>query len=231
MSLLVVGSVALDSIHSPAGEAPEVLGGSAVHFSIAASFFHPVRLVGVIGDDFPEPFVEVLRGRDVDLRGLERGEGKSFRWTGRYEGSMASAETLSVELNLFGTFDPKVPEAFRDSRFVFLANGSPTVQRKVLEQVDPAAFTLMDTMNLWIEIEHQGLLDVLAGVGALVINDGELRQLTGQKNLLLAGKSVLAMGPRIVIVKKGEHGALAFMGDHVFAAPAYPVTDVKDPTG
>jgi len=231
MPVLVVGSVAIDSIESPEGSAPEVLGGSATHFSLAASLFAPVQLVGVIGHDFPESYLDVLRERDVDLAGLELQDGSSFRWSGRYVGAMAQAETLSVELNVFGSFDPHVPGSFRGARHVFLANGSPEVQRKVLDQVEPGAFCLLDTMNLWIDIARDGLVDVLRRVDALVINDEEIRMLTGEANLIAAGREGLNMGPKAVIVKKGEHGALLFHGDDVFAAPAYPVEKLVDPTG
>ena len=232
MSLLVVGSVALDSIETPHGVAPEILGGSASHFAYAASFFSPVRLVGVVGEDFPESYLEVFRRRPIDVAGLQILKGKSFRWTGRYKGSMDSAETLSVELNLFGSFDPKIPANFRDSRFVFLANGSPHVQRKVLEQIEPGErFTLLDTMNLWIEIERRALMDLLPKVDALVVNETEIRQLTECANLITAGKAVLRMGPSTVVIKKGEHGALLFHGDRIFAAPAFPIERVFDPTG
>jgi len=232
MSLLVVGSVAIDSIETPHGVAPEILGGSASHFALAASFFHPVRLVGVVGEDFPEQYLSVLRRKNVDASGLQVLPGKSFRWTGRYKGAMDSAETLSVELNLFGTFDPKIPANFRDSRFVFLANGSPHLQRKVLEQVQAAErFTLLDTMNLWIEIERRALTDLLAKVDAIVINETEIRQLTEVANLITAGKALLRMGPKTVVIKKGEHGALLFHGDRIFAAPAFPIERVFDPTG
>ncbi len=232
MSLLVVGSVAIDSIETPHGTRPEILGGSASHFSYAASFFSPLRLVGVVGEDFPNGYLDVLRARDVDMGGLQVLAGKSFRWSGRYKGAMDAAETLSVELNLFGTFDPKIPPGFRDSRFVFLANGSPHVQRRVLDQVDATErFTLLDTMNLWIEIERAALTGLLAKVDALVINEGEIRQLTERTNLISAGRAVLGMGPKIVVLKKGEHGALLFQGDRIFAAPAFPIERVADPTG
>jgi sugar/nucleoside kinase (ribokinase family) len=232
MSLLVVGSVAIDSIETPHGVAPEIMGGSATHFSYAASFFSPVRLVGVVGEDFPQEYVDILRSRAIDLAGLEVRKGKSFRWAGRYQGAMAAAETLSVELNLFGEFDPALPPAFRSSRFVFLANGSPHVQRRVLSQVeDGERFVMLDTMNLWIELERRALQDLLARVDALVINDEEIRQLTGEPNLVAAGRRVLGMGPRVVVLKKGEHGALLFQGDRIFAAPAFPVERVFDPTG
>ena len=232
MSLLVVGSIALDSIETPHGVAPEILGGSASHFAYCASFFSPVRLVGVVGEDFPESYLSVFKSRPIDVAGLQILKGKSFRWTGRYKGSMDSAETLSVELNLFGSFDPKIPDGFKDARFVFLANGSPHVQRRVLDQVAPGQrFTLLDTMNLWIEMERRALMDLLGKVDALVINETEIRQLTECSNLITAGKQVLRMGPSTVVIKKGEHGALLFHGDRIFAAPAFPVERVFDPTG
>lgn len=234
MSLLVVGSVAIDSIETPHGVAPEIVGGSATHFSYSASFFTPVRLVGVIGEDFPQEYLDVLRSRPIDLAGLEIKKGKSFRWTGRYQGAMDAAETLSVELNLFGEFDPQVPASFRDTRFVFLANGSPHTQARTLAQIAAAPddrFVLLDTMNLWIEMERRALFNILEKVDALVINDGEIRQLTGEPNLIAAGREVLRMGPEVVVLKKGEHGALLFQGDRIFAAPAFPIERVYDPTG
>jgi sugar/nucleoside kinase (ribokinase family) len=232
MSLLVVGSVAIDSIETPHGVAPEIIGGSAVHFAYAASLFVPVRLVGVVGEDFPGGYLEILRARPIDLSGLEVRKGKSFRWSGRYQGAMAAAETLSVELNLFGQFDPTLPSSFRSSQFVFLANGSPHVQRRVLAQIDARErFVLLDTMNLWIEMERRALVDLLAEVDAIVINDEEIRQLTGEANLIAAGREVLRMGPSVAIVKKGEHGALLFQGERIFAAPAWPIERVYDPTG
>ncbi|GIW72251.1 MAG: adenosine kinase [Planctomycetota bacterium] len=231
MSLLVVGSVAIDTIESPFGSAPEVLGGSATHFALAASLFAPVRLVGVVGEDFPGSYLELLRQRGVCLEGLQVVPGRSFRWTGRYQGTMAQAETLSVELNVFGDFEPALPPAYRTSRFVFLANGSPHVQRKVLEQVEGDPFCLLDTMNLWIEIERRALLQVLERVDALVINDEEIRELTQRANLIAAARAVLELGPRTVVVKKGEHGALLVHQDRIFAAPAFPVERVLDPTG
>lgn len=229
--LLVVGSIAIDSIESPHGHAPEILGGSATHFSLTASLFTPLRLVGVVGRDFPEAYVDVFRERQICLDGLMREEGKSFRWHGRYTGSMASAETLSVELNVFGAFKPEVPESYKDTAFVFLANGSPHLQHNVLEQCPNAGFTMLDTMNLWIETERRALERLLVHVDALVINDSELRELTETQNLVAAGHRALSMGPKTVIVKKGEHGALVFHGGDVFAVPAFPVEHVCDPTG
>lgn len=245
MSLLVVGSVAIDSIETPFGTRPEVMGGSAAHFSYAASFFTPVSLVGVVGEDYPKAYLEILRSRPIDLAGLQMRRGKTFRWSGRYKGSMASAETLAVELNLFGSFDPVVPEAFRRSRFVFLANGSPHVQARVLEQVapHPSRFVMLDTMNLWIATENRALRELLPRVDALVLNDEELRQLTVEANLVRAAHRALDLGPRFVIVKKGEHGALLLGGatgaagsagattPRIFVGPAYPIDLVFDPTG
>ncbi len=231
MPLLVVGSIAIDSIESPYGSCPEILGGSATHFSLAASLFSRVKLVGVVGEDFPEDDLRVLRARDICLDGLQVVPGRSFRWSGRYEGAMAQAETLSVELNVFGSFEPTLPEHYRDTPFVFLANGSPHVQRKVLEHVRDAPFVMLDTMNLWIETERRALTELLAHVDALVINDEEIRELVREHNLVLAGRKVLAWGPRTVVIKKGEHGALLIHGEEVFAAPAVPLAEVRDPTG
>ncbi|MBM4087777.1 MAG: sugar kinase [Planctomycetes bacterium] len=229
--LLVVGSVAIDSIETPHGKAPNVQGGSAVYFSYAASFFNPVRLVGVVGQDFPKAFEDVLAARKIDLRGLERADGKTFRWSGRYEGAMNSAETLSVELNVFGNFEPKIPQAFRDSQFVFLANGGPDTQRHVLEQMRKPRFTLADTMNLWISETRPQLLKLLKLVDGIVLNDGEARMLTGESNLIKAGRAVRQLGPNTVIIKKGEHGSLLVDKDGLFGLPAYPAERVVDPTG
>ncbi|RME73273.1 MAG: sugar kinase [Planctomycetota bacterium] len=231
MPLLVVGSIAIDSIESPHGSCPEILGGSATHFSLTAALFTRVKLVGVVGEDFPEDYLRVLRSRDICLDGLQILPGRSFRWSGRYEGSMAQAETLSVELNLFGTFEPTLPEHYRDTPFVFLANGSPHVQRKVLEHVRDEPFVLLDTMNLWIETERRALVELLGRVDALVINDEEIREFTREANLMRAGRAVQAMGPHTVVIKKGEHGALLLHEDEVFAAPAVPLAEVRDPTG
>ncbi len=232
MSLLVVGSLAFDDIESPSGKRANILGGSATYFSLAASAFTPVRLVGSVGEDFPIEIAAGWKDRGIDVAGIEvvRG-GKTFRWSGRYAGDMNSAETLRTELNVLGTFQPKIPERFRSSEFLFLANTHPAVQKSVLAQVERPRFVLADTMNLWIEKERPGLLEVLGGVDGLLINDEEARMLSGARNLIAAGKKILGMGPKFVIVKKGEHGSFLFSADRFFALPAYPIDRVTDPTG
>jgi len=231
LSLLVVGSIALDSVETPHGEASETLGGSAVYFAYAASFFGPVRLVGVVGEDFPQEHLDLLARRPIDLAGLQRVPGRTFRWHGRYVGDMSAAETVDVQLNVFGEFEPDIPEAFRQSEFVFLANGSPSLQRHVLEQMERPRFAVADTMNLWIETARDDLLELLKKVDGLVLNDGEARQLTRVSNLITAGREILGLGPRAVVIKKGEHGALLLTDEHVAAMPAHPTAVVRDPTG
>lgn len=232
MSLLVVGTVAFDSIQTPHGQVAEETGGSATYFSLAASRFTPVRLVGVVGGDFPRERLDVFSGHPVCLDGLQvEEEGRTFRWSGRYQGDMNVAETLETQLNVLGSFEPKLPQSYRDSRFVFLANAAPRVQLEVLDQVDSPLFVMCDTMNLWIEHEREGLLEVLSRVDGIVLNDEEARQLTGERNLIRAGHRVLDLGPKVAIIKKGEHGAFLFSGYLFHALPAYPVTEVVDPTG
>ena len=232
MSLLVVGSVAFDSIHTPTAQRDRVLGGSAVYFSYAASYFTPVRLVGVVGEDWPDEHTEMLRGRRVDTAGLQVKDGeKTFFWKGKYMPNMNDRETLEVELNVFGDFDPHVPDSFRDSRYVFLANGSPVVQAKVLDQVENPDLVVADTMDLWIQTQHPDLMKLLERIDGLVINDSEARLLTEEENLVIAGRKIREMGPRFVIVKKGEHGAMFFGEDSIFTLPAYPTDSVVDPTG
>ena len=231
MPVLVVGSIALDSVETPYGKIDDALGGSAVYFSYAASFFAHVRLVGVIGSDFPERFVDIIQSRDIDAAGLRKVDGKTFRWSGKYEGDMNTAETRSVELNVFGEFEPEIPEVFRDTDYVFLANGSPVLQRRVLGQMRNPELVVADTMNLWIAEQRRELLELLSLVDGVVLNDGEARQLTDQTNLVAAGRDIQSMGPRFVIVKKGEHGSMLISGDDIFLAPAYPARTVKDPTG
>lgn len=233
MSVLVVGSVALDSIETPHGQAMDVVGGSATHFSMAAAFFGGVRLVGVVGQDFPERHVRLLSERGVDLGGLVRQDGRSFRWHGRYSADMNSRETISVELNVFEDFQPQVPADWRDSRYVFLANGSPVTQASVLDQMEAPEFVLLDSMNLWIETQRSALLELLPRVDAVLLNDEEARLLTEEDNLVRAGREVLSLGPRLVILKKGEHGALVFGRDHELGVPvpAFPQEEVRDPTG
>lgn len=231
MSLLVVGSIAFDSVETPFGKAETSLGGSAMYFSYAASYFSPVRLVGVVGRDFPMRTFDEFRARNVDCSGVEVAEGETFRWKGKYEGDMNVAQTLETKLNVFGNFQPKIPATFKDSQFVFLANGAPVTQMAVLKQMESPAFVVADTMNLWMRIARPDLMELLKQVHGLILNDEEARELSGQRNLIRAGREILKMGPRIVIVKKGEHGAFLFSEFVQFALPAYPTDDVKDPTG
>jgi sugar/nucleoside kinase (ribokinase family) len=232
MPLLVVGSVALDSVETPTARRDDVLGGSAVYFSYAASYFVPVRLVGVVGDDWPAEHTSLLAARDIDTSGLQVVPGaKTFRWRGKYLPNMNDRETLEVHLNVFGDFNPVLPAAFRQSRFLFLANGSPSLQLRVLEQVPGATLTVADTMDLWINIEHDELLQLLKRIDGLVLNDSEARLLTDEENLVRAGRLVQQMGPRFVVIKKGEHGAMFFSEYETYVMPAYPTPDVVDPTG
>jgi sugar/nucleoside kinase (ribokinase family) len=231
MSVLVVGSIAFDSVETPFGRAEAALGGSALFFSYAASYFAPVRLVGVVGEDFPLEKLEELRKRGVDLAGLEVAKGKTFRWKGKYEGDMNVAQTLDTQLNVFGDFAPKIPTAFRSTPFVFLANGAPATQRTVLSQVEAPRFVVADTMNLWMRIARPELLELLTKVDGLILNDEEAKELSSERNLIRAGRKLLELGPRIVIVKKGEHGSFLFSEFFQFALPSYPTDEVKDPTG
>jgi cytidine kinase len=232
MSLLVVGSIALDSVETPTDRRDDVLGGSAVYFSYAASYFSPVRLVGVVGEDWPAEHTELLSARRIDMSGLEVVSGaKTFRWKGKYLPNMNDRETLEVHLNVFGDFNPKLPAAFRGSRFLFLANGSPTLQLRVLEQVPDAQLRVADTMDLWINVQHDELLALLRRLDGVVLNDSEAKLLTDEENLVRAGHKVLELGPRFVVIKKGEHGAMFFSRDETYVMPAYPTPRVIDPTG
>ncbi len=231
MSLLVVGSVALDSVETPFGKADEVLGGSATYFSASASHQCPVQLVGVIGDDYPVERLEALRERGIDLAGLESAEGESFRWRGRYRHDLNSAETLETRLGVFSHFRPKLPDQFKSAQYVFLANIDPRLQLQVLEQVSKPKFVACDTMNFWIESRRGDLMELLKHVDLITLNDGEARQLTEQSNLVQAARWILAKGPKTVLIKKGEHGAFMFTKDEIFYAPAYPLEAVFDPTG
>jgi sugar/nucleoside kinase (ribokinase family) len=232
MSILVVGSVAIDSVETPKQTRERVLGGSAVHFSYAASFFSPVQLVGVVGDDFPDEHLVLLRKRNIDLAGLQViAGGKTFHWKGKYLPNMNDRETLEVHLNVFGDFEPQVPEPFRRATIVFLANGAPMVQRKVLEQVVGPKLVVADTMDLWIRETHDELLALIKRIDGIVLNDSEAKLLTQEENLVQAGKRVLAMGPKFVIIKKGEHGAMFFSAHETYVMPAFPTETVVDPTG
>ncbi|MFP6694365.1 MAG: PfkB family carbohydrate kinase [Pirellulales bacterium] len=232
MPLLVVGSVALDSIETPDDSRENVLGGSAVHFSYAASFFSPVKLVGVVGEDWPAEHTDLLNGRGIDTSGLQVvAGGRTFRWSGRYEPNMNDRETLEVHLNVFETFEPVLPEPYKRSEFLFLANGSPIVQMKVLDQVTGPRLAVADTMDLWINIQRDELLKLFQRIDGLVINDAEAKLLTGENNLVAAGRQVREMGPKFVIIKKGEHGAMFFSQYETYVMPAYPTSTVTDPTG
>ncbi|HEY8165272.1 MAG TPA: PfkB family carbohydrate kinase [Gemmatimonadaceae bacterium] len=231
MSVLVVGSVALDSVETPFGKADDVLGGSATFFSAAASLLTPVQLVGVVGSDYPLARLDPLVARGVDIAGLERADGSSFRWRGRYRHDLNSAETLETHLGVFSRFSPKIPEQFRTAPYVFLANIDPRLQLDVLKQVDKPTLVACDTMNFWIQSRRPDLLDLLGHVDLVTLNDGEARQLSEKVNLVQAAKWMMDRGPKHVIIKKGEHGALMFSHDSVFFAPAYPLESVFDPTG
>jgi sugar/nucleoside kinase (ribokinase family) len=232
MSLLVVGSIGIDTIEAPSGVATDVLGGAAVYFSYAASFFTPVRLVGVVGADFPAEHRRMLEARPIDTAGLEvRPNGKTFRWRGKYSPDMNSRETLEVHLNVLGDFNPRLPDSYRDCPYIFLANGAPTTQLSVLEQMRAPKLAVADTMDLWIKTQHDELNRLLKRIDGLVINDQEARMLAGTDNLVLAGRAIQKMGPRFVVLKKGEHGAMFFSRDETYVMPAYPTPDVIDPTG
>ena len=229
--VLTVGSVAFDSIRTPFGEVSRVVGGAATFFSIAASFFSDVRLVAVVGEDFGERHAQVFGGRRIDLEGLQRAPGETFRWKGEYGRDLNARETIYTHLNVFRDFSPRVPERFRSTPIVFLANIHPALQMEVLDQIEEPRFVALDTMNYWIEGAPAELRQVLRRVDAVVINDEEARQLSGQANLVRAVREIRGMGPERVIVKRGEHGVLMTLGDGFFAAPGLPLEDVRDPTG
>jgi sugar/nucleoside kinase (ribokinase family) len=232
MSLLVVGSVAFDSVETPAARRDNVLGGSAVFFSYAASYFTEVRLVGEVGEDWPAEHTELLRARKIDTTGLRVVEGaKTFRWRGKYLPNMNDRETLEVHLNVFENFNPKLSDENRRAKFVFLANGSPVMQLGVLEQIEDPELAVCDTMDLWINIQLDPLLALLRRIDGIVLNDAEAKLLTGNENLVQAGRAVLELGPKFAIIKKGEHGAMFFSADETYVMPAYPTPDVVDPTG
>jgi len=231
MSILVVGSVAFDSIKTPFGTAEDVLGGSACYFSTAASFFTEVNLVAVVGDDFPQEHIEFLQSRNVDLAGLQKSPGETFRWKGRYDYDLNEAHTLETHLNVFETFQPVLPENYRDAEYVFLANIDPELQLEVLQQVKSPKLVACDTMNFWIEGKKEALIKTLARVDILLINEAEVRQLANESNLLKAADIVRSFGPKVLVVKRGEYGVLMFGEGSIFSAPAYPLEDVFDPTG
>jgi len=231
MSLLVVGSIALDTIETPAGKAETILGGSAVYFTAAAQHYSRVRLVGVVGEDFPQDCRAFLGGMNADLAGLAVRPGETFRWHGRYQGAMNEAETIRVDLNVFGTFEPSLPAVFRDSDYVFLANGAPELQMKVLEQVEGPRLAVADTMNLWIANRREALDELLDRVDALCLNENEARMLTGEQVLARAARALVKRGLKSVIIKRGEHGVTVASKQSICALPAFPEENVVDPTG
>lgn len=229
--ILVVGSVAFDDLETPHGVRDGALGGSANYFSAGASLFAPIRLVAVVGEDFPQSHLDALAARGVDLDGLERVSGETFRWKGRYAAEDADAETLDTRLNVFEHFKPKIPAHYRSSPFVFLGNIHPALQLEVLDQIETPKLVAADTMNFWIHGEREALLRVLERIDMLVINETEAKLLAGEKNIFLAADAVRAMGPRILVVKRGAYGALLFHPDGTFFVPAVPLRAVVDPTG
>ena len=231
MSLLVVGSVALDTVETPFGRAEDALGGSATFFTAAASCFCRVQLVGVVGEDFPQQGIDFLKSRDADLTGLVQVPGESFRWSGVYSYDLNSRETLDTRLGVFADFKPHIPESFRDAEWVFLGNIHPALQIEVLDQIRQPKLVACDTMNFWIEGERETLLELLGRVDLLLVNDSEARELSGDHNLARAAKWIHDRGPRYVIIKKGEHGAILFTPVSTFFAPGFPLEEVFDPTG
>ncbi len=232
MSLLVVGSVAFDAIETPFGRVDRTVGGAATYFSLAASFFTRVNLVGVVGEDFAAEHEAVFGGREIDIAGLERAAGKTFFWSGRYHDNLINRTTLTTDLNVFADFKPRLPEPYRKSTHIFLANIDPTLQRSVLKQVKgKPKLVALDTMNYWIERTPTELRETLRHVDILMINDEEARQLSSEYNLLRAARRIFKMGPQTLVIKRGEHGAMMVHGDWVFSVPAYPLDEVYDPTG
>lgn len=233
VGLLVVGSIALDSVSTPFDSIDNALGGSAVYVSLAASYFSgPLYMVGVVGEDFSSEHIQMLESHNVDTDGLQIVKGaKTFRWAGKYHYDLNVRDTLLTELNVFETFNPVIPEKYRKARFVLLGNIDPVLQLRVLEQMESPKFVVCDTMNFWIEGKKAELLEVLKKVHVLIINDSEARLLSQEPNLIKAAKMIMQMGPKNLIIKKGEHGALLFSDDQVFSAPAYPLENIYDPTG
>jgi len=231
MTLLVVGSTAFDTVETPHGEARDCLGGSSTYFALAARMFTKVRLVSVVGEDFPDRHRALLEEHGIDLAGLETKAGRTFRWHGRYSADMNQRDTIDVQLNTFGDFEPKVPQSYTDTPFVFLANGAPGTQMSVLDQVTEPRLVVADTMDLWIENQRDELGELLRRIDGLIVNDEEAKQLTGKTNLIRAGRAILELGPSLVIVKKGEHGCFLFSPYFHYALPAYPTECVVDPTG
>ena len=231
MSILVVGSVAYDTVETPFGKAERVLGGSASFFAVAASFFVPVNLVGVVGRDFGERELAAFQGRNIDLEGLQRMEGETFHWQGKYSYDLNSRDTICTDLNVFEFFKPEIPTRYRASPYVFLGNIDPVLQREVLDQVTAPRMVACDTMNFWIEGKPEELRETLKRVDVLLVNDAEARELSGEWNVVKAARAIRALGPRTLVIKRGEHGVLMISDQGSFAAPAYPLEEVFDPTG
>lgn len=229
--ILVVGSIGFDDIETPFGRADHVLGGSTVYFTAAASLFAPVNVVSVVGTDMPLDLFDFLRQRGADLSGLQVAEGKTFHWAGRYDFDMNSRETLITELNVYADFHPSLPAAYEETPFVFLANIHPDLQREVLTQTKRPRLTMMDTMNLWIEIERDSLIETMRRVDMVCMNEEEARQLSGSSSLVAASRYILGLGPRVVLIKKGENGCVMITPEGYFMVPAYPLEEVYDPTG
>jgi sugar/nucleoside kinase (ribokinase family) len=233
MSLLVVGSLAIDTIETPFGKVENVLGGSATYISIAAGYFvTPVRLVGVVGGDFSKEYIKMLEERDIDLEGLQIiKDGKTFRWGGRYHYDLNVRDTLYTDLNVFEFFNPVIPDSYKKTTYVCLGNIDPVLQSRVLQQIEKPRLVVGDTMNFWIKRKKDDLLKTLKAIDVLIINESEARELTNEPNLIRAGKEIIKMGPRVIVVKKGEHGALLITASTIFSAPAYPLENIYDPTG
>ena len=231
MSILVVGNVAFDSIETPRGSAERVLGGSASYFAVAASFFSPVKIVGVVGEDFPEDYLEIFSQRGVDLQGLKRAPGETFHWRGRYHEDLNVRDTVELRLNVLTGFSPTLPESYRDAEYVFLGNIDPGMQIEVLSQLRRMRLVACDTMDHWIQGSGEALRKLLRRIEMLIINDSEARLLSGEHNIVRAARSILKMGPKVVLIKRGEYGVLQFSDSSIFSTPAYPLEEVFDPTG
>jgi sugar/nucleoside kinase (ribokinase family) len=231
MSILVVGTVAFDSIETPFGSAERILGGSASYFALGASFFAPVRIVGVIGQDFPQEYLDLFTQRNIDLEGIKKADGGTFHWRGRYHEDINVRDTLELHLNVLAGFVPDLPERYRDTEYVFLGNIDPLMQLEVLNQIRRMRLVVCDTMDHWIRESLDGLRQVLKRIEMLVINDSEARLLSGQSNIVRAAREILKMGPKVVLIKRGEYGVLQFSDSSIFATPAYPLEEVFDPTG
>ncbi len=231
MSVLVVGTVAFDSIETPSGSVERVLGGSASYFALGASFFAPVRIVGVIGEDFPQDYLDLFTQRGVDIAGLKRERGETFHWRGRYHEDINVRDTVELHLNVLAGFEPQLPDNYRDAEYVFLGNIDPVMQLEVLNQIRHVKLVICDTMDYWIRESPEALKKVLQRIEMLVINDSEARLLSGYNNIVQAARAILRMGPKMVLIKRGEYGVLQFSDSSVFATPAYPLEEVFDPTG